>query len=78
MPEAGQGPTLSKDFDPEVDHYPELKTVFAEVLRFEELPEGPIERVEVTCLASGDATCRVWAARSEEPVGMLLDTRTSS
>jgi hypothetical protein len=56
----------------EVDRYPELKKVLQAVSDAQDLPEGPIERLEVTCLASGEATYRVWAARAEEPEGGYL------
>ena len=49
------------------DRYPSLDKVIDEVFDAEDFPEGPIERFEITCLASGDATYRVWPARAEEP-----------
>jgi hypothetical protein len=54
-----------EEFPP--DNYPGIREVFDRVLDQDELPEGDIERVEVTCLASGEATYKVWAARAEEP-----------
>lgn len=54
--------------DPDVDHYPELVDVFSKILEADELPEGKVERVEVYCLAGGDATYRIYPPRAEEPI----------
>jgi len=37
-----------------------------------ELPNGPVERLEITTLASGEATYRVWEPRADEPIGGYL------
>ena len=42
------------------------------ILKEAELPEGTIERLEVTFLASGEGTYRVWPARAEDPEGGYL------
>jgi hypothetical protein len=55
--------------DTDTDRYPDLKGVVASILDDPNLPQGPVERLEVTCLASGEATYRVWAARAEDPEG---------
>lgn len=60
------GPTgAQNDFD--ADHYPSIADVFAVVLERLDDPNAPIDRVEVTALASGEATYRVYPARAEEP-----------
>lgn len=60
--------------DTDQDHYPDLTAVFQKVLAEDDFPEGAIERIEVTGLASGEATWRVWPARSEEHVGGYYPT----
>jgi hypothetical protein len=59
-------------FNPEQDHYPRLEDVFSKILAEPDIPTGGVERIEVTCLAGGDATYRVWAARAEEAEGGYL------
>lgn len=56
-------------FDPDQDRYPDLAGVLSLIGDAEDYPEGPIEKVEIICHASGDATWRVWTPRAEEPVG---------
>jgi len=58
--------------DPNADRYPKPKDGLRRVLDQMDVPEHPIERLEVTFLASGEATYRVWAARAEEPDGGYL------
>lgn len=60
------GPTGAQ-FDHNVDRYPALEDIFAKVLERLDVPELTVERVEVTALASGEATYRVWPAREEDP-----------
>jgi hypothetical protein len=60
---AGQG---SVNFD--VDRYPTLASVLRAIKGDEDLPDGPIERLEIYANASGDASTRVWTPRAEEPV----------
>jgi hypothetical protein len=60
------GPTRAVA-DTNADRYPKITEVFAEVVSQLEDKEAPIERVEVTALANGDATYRVYPARAEEP-----------
>jgi hypothetical protein len=55
--------------DPNVDRYPDLDRVIRHIEDDLDLPDGPIERLELTFLASGEATYRVWAARAEDPEG---------
>ena len=56
-------------FDPDSDRYPDFGQVLAKLQDDENLPEGPIERLEIACHASGDATWRVWQPRAEEYIG---------
>lgn len=60
-------------FDHTVDHFPELKRVLQQLPQQEDFPDGPIERIEVTCLANGQATARVWPAHAEEPWGTFME-----
>lgn len=57
------------EFDHNVDRYPDLDRALAWAMQHEDFPHGPVERLEVTCLASNEATWRVWPARAEEPIG---------
>jgi hypothetical protein len=59
----------AKEIDPNTDRYPALTTVIDQAFAGEDFPDGDVERFEVTLLASGEATWRVWAVRAEEPVG---------
>jgi hypothetical protein len=58
---------LPAEIDPNEDRYPKIQDVLAAVAAADELPETGVDRVEVHCFASGEATYRVWAARAEEP-----------
>ena len=51
------------------DRYPDIRSVVQEVLNAEDFPEGDVDRIEINCLGTGQATWRVWAARADEPVG---------
>jgi hypothetical protein len=55
--------------DHNVDRYPTLMQVCSRILDESELLESQVERVEINLFASGDATYRVFAPRSEEPEG---------
>ena len=59
--------------DPSADRYPDINEVIVAAQQDEDFPEGPVERFEVTALASGEGTWRVWPARAEEPIGGYLD-----
>lgn len=69
---AKRGELTDREFDHNVDRYPNLSQVLTRIQQEPEIPKEGVERVEVTCLASGEATYRVWAARAEEPVGGYL------
>lgn len=54
------------------DKYPTARKGIQRVLDEGEIPNGSIERLEVTFLADGSATYRVWTPRAEEPDGGYL------
>lgn len=60
------------NFDPTQDRYPSIAKVLHEIQRQEAFPEGPVDRIEICSLPSGEATWRVWSAREQEPVGGVL------
>jgi len=60
------------DVDTDRDRYPTAVNLLRRIIQEGELPTGPIERLEVTCLASGEATYRVWEPRSEDADGGYL------
>lgn len=66
----------SKEDQLEVDHnqdrYPKAVEGLRRIVQSAELPDGPIERLEVTFLASGEATYRVWEPRAEVSEGGYL------
>jgi hypothetical protein len=55
--------------DTDTDRYPNAVDAMRRIIQTADLPEGPVERIEVTFLAGGDATYRVWAARAVESEG---------
>lgn len=59
-------------FDHNVDRYPAAAKGLRRILDEGTLPDGPIERLEVTFLASGEATYRVWEPRAEDSEGGYL------
>jgi hypothetical protein len=54
------------------DRHRSAAKVLHEIQRHEDFPKGPVERIEIHILASGEVTWRVWEPRAEEPVGGLL------
>jgi hypothetical protein len=56
------------------DQYVDMADVVERVLNEDDVPSGPIERVEIVAHASGDATWRVWTPRAEEPIGGYLSS----
>jgi hypothetical protein len=58
--------------DTDSDRYPNIADVLAAMQDDDEITGGVVERIEVSCLANGDATYRVWAPRAEEPVGGFI------
>jgi hypothetical protein len=53
--------------DPTVDRYPKIQEALSVLQRGGTLPDVPIERIELTCLANGEYNLRWWEARAEEP-----------
>lgn len=65
-----KAPTASaQSTNTDTDRYPDLDSVIRYARASEDFPQAPIERFEVTLLASGEGTWRCWAARAEEPIG---------
>lgn len=54
------------------DRYPNIYDLLAVLQEAGDLPNEPIERLEVTALASGEATYRFWRVRAEESEGGYL------
>ena len=61
--------TVPENIDTDRDRYPTAVEGLRRVIGEGVLPDGPIERLEVRFLASGEATYRVWTPRAEEPDG---------
>lgn len=59
-------------FDPDVDRHPDFNRAMRRILQEADIPDGPIERLEVFFHASGDATYRIWAPRAEDSEGGYL------
>jgi hypothetical protein len=58
--------------DTDTDRYPDLREAIQRFLQSDNVPEGSVERVELTFLANGEGNCRIWAARAEEPDSVFL------
>jgi hypothetical protein len=58
--------------DHNVDRYPNVYDLLTAIQARADLPNEPIDRLEVRCLASGEATFRYWFPRAEEPDGGYL------
>lgn len=58
--------------DTDADRYPTAREGLRRVLKEAVLPDGPIESLEVTFLASGEATYRIRPPRAEETDGGYL------
>lgn len=65
-------------FDPDTDRYPTAKNALQRIIAEGELPDGPIEWLEVTALASGECTYRIRLPRSEDTEGGYLPPEGSS
>lgn len=59
-------------FDHNQDRHPTFDQVMQRISHEADLPTGPVERLEVNCLASGELTYRWWTPRAEEPEGGYL------
>lgn len=51
------------------DRYVPIREAVVRVLQEEDMPAGACDRLEVTCLASGEVTWRVWTPSSDQPIG---------
>lgn len=60
------------DLDPNVDNYPNLYDVLLVLQQHEDVPNEAVERVEITTLANGEANCRWWTPKAEEPEGIHI------
>jgi hypothetical protein len=72
MATKGHTPTERREDFSAVDKYPKLKKILAELVQADDIPDVPIERLELTTLANGDATYRYWEARAEESEGGFI------
>jgi hypothetical protein len=61
--------TKAKEFNPDRDRFPRFSSVLSAIQQRTDIGEAHIERLEVTALASGEATYRIWRPRAEEPEG---------
>jgi hypothetical protein len=61
-----------KAIDPDVDRYPTFVQGMRRILQEAEIPDVPVDRLEVNFLASGECTYRYWTARNEESDGGVL------
>lgn len=59
-------------FNPDADRYPTFNQALRRIQTETEIPDGPVERLELHCHASGEVTYRVWGPRAEEPEGGYL------
>lgn len=65
---AGHEPPVNTD----QDRYPDVVTGLRRIIAQAELPEGPVEWLEVNFAANGEGTCRWRHPRSDEIDGVLL------
>jgi hypothetical protein len=65
-------PEQSAKINTDQDRHPNFAATLRAILARPDLPEGPIERLEVFCHASGEATYRVWQPRAEDSEGGYL------
>lgn len=63
----------STELDHNTDRYPTFSSAVQRILKEGNLPDGGIERLEVTCLASGEVAYRWWTPRADEPEGGYLE-----
>lgn len=68
--EAAQG---VEEVDHNTDRYPTLSEVLERILAHEELPDVAVDRVEITTFANGEANCRWFESRAEEPEFIHLE-----
>lgn len=54
------------------DRFPSARKALHALQQHDDFPKGPVERIEINLVASGEATYRIWEPRADEPVGGLL------
>jgi hypothetical protein len=59
--------TTQSKFDPDKDRHQTIRKAFHEAQQQEDFPDGPVERFEIVCHASGEVTWRAWTPRADEP-----------
>jgi len=69
---AVRGPANQREFNPDEDRYPAAVTALRRIIEEGDMPEGPIESLEVNVTASGELTYRIRAPRAEETEGGWL------
>lgn len=57
----------AEKIDTDQDRYPTLRQALWAINQVAADLDGHVERVEVTCLANGEANSRWWAPRADEP-----------
>lgn len=62
-------------FDPDQDRYLTLGEALKAIQGSIENVNEPVERVEVTALANGEANCRWWTPRAEEPEAVFIPSQ---
>lgn len=65
---SGGATSQRPELDPNEDRYPDLDAVLNEIRRHPDFFDGPVERLEIHLLPSGEGACRVWAPKAEEPL----------
>jgi len=55
------------------DRFPAFADVLDRIQREPDFPHDGVERIEINCMPSGQATWRAWRPRDDEPVGGVLD-----
>lgn len=58
--------------DHDQDRYRDLRDVFERCINDDDFPTSQVVQLNISLLASGEATWRVWTRDAEEPVGGYL------
>jgi hypothetical protein len=67
----------TSNVDTDQDRYPTLGRVLSLISEDIDFEGVRVQRVEITCLANGDATYRWWRPRAEEPEGGFFPADSS-
>lgn len=62
------------EIDTDQDRYPTFKAALSRIARESEFADTAVERLEVHCFASGEATYRIWLPRAEDPEGGYFES----